>query len=106
MDTLSALGKRIQKLRQKVGITQEQLSERAGISPKNLSELENGRGNPTLTSLEGLAAGLGITLSELFDFEHERLSAEEIRKELLSAINDSAEEDCRVYYRFLRALKK
>jgi transcriptional regulator with XRE-family HTH domain len=106
MDTLSALGKRIQKLRQKVGVTQEQLAERAGISPKNLSEIENGRGNPTLTSLEGLAAALGIALTELFDFEHESLSPEEIREELHSSINNATDQDCRIFYRLLKVLTK
>jgi len=106
MGTLIALGKRTQKLRQKLGLTQEQLSERAGISPKNLSELENGRGNPTLTSLEGLAAAFGISLSELFDFESERLSLEEIRTRLCENIGETTEEECRLYYRLLRVLTK
>lgn len=106
MDTLSALGKRVQRLRQKIGITQEQLSERAGISPKNLSELENGRGNPTLSSLEGLARAFEISMSELFDLEHERSSPEELRRELQTLISQANDEDCRVFYRLLRSLTK
>ena len=106
MDTLSALGRRIQKLRQKVGITQELLSERAGISPKNLSELENGRGNPTLSSLEGLATALDMTLSELFDFQSEQFSPEEIRTQICDSISKTPLEDCRLYYRLLRVLMR
>jgi len=106
MDTASALGKRVQRLRQKVGLSQEQLAERAGISPKNISELENGRGNPTLSSLEGLARALSISMAELFDLEHERSSPEEIRRELQSLINEVSDEDRKIFYRLLRGLTK
>jgi transcriptional regulator with XRE-family HTH domain len=106
MNTLSALARRVQKLRQKVGITQEQLSERAGISPKNLSDLENGRGNPTLSSLEGLAAALDLSLSELFDFQSEQFSPEEMRTQICDSISKATEEECRLCYRLLRILMK
>lgn len=104
-DSRSALGRRIHRLRESKGITQEKLAEKAGISPKSLSDLERGRGNPTLSSLDGLAEAFGITLADLFDFGHERLSSEEIRRELQSILNNSTEEDCRVYYRLLSDLK-
>jgi len=39
-DPYAALGKRIQHLRQKSGVTQEQLAEKADLSLKHLGELE------------------------------------------------------------------
>lgn len=105
-DSHAALGKRIQNLRQKAGITQEQLAEKADLSLKHLGELERGRGNPTLSSLGSLAAALGITLAEMFDFEHERPSTGDIRRELHTIVNNSSDEDCRVFYRLLRVLIK
>lgn len=106
MDTLNALGKRIVKLRRKLGSTQEQLAERAGISWKNLSDLENGRGNPKLTSLERLSQALDVTLAELFDFESERFSLEEVRNQVCESIGKTTEEESRLYYRLLRLLMK
>ena len=105
-DSHAALGKRIQNLRQMARITQEQLAEKADLSLKHLGELERGRGNPTLASLGSLAAALGITLAEMFDFEHERLSTDEVRRELRTIINNAGDEDCRVFYRLLRVLIK
>lgn len=105
-DLRTALGKRIQKLRQGLGMTQEQLAEKAEISPKNVSEFERGRGNPTLSSLESLAAVLGISMAELFETEHERLSADELRRALHGIIDNVTDENCRVFYRLLRALTK
>ena len=105
-DSQIALGKRIQGLRQKAGITQQQLAEKADLSIKYLGEIERGLANPSLSSLVNLAAALEITLPEILEFEYERLSGEEIRKELHAAITESTDEDCRIYYRFLRAFKK
>jgi transcriptional regulator with XRE-family HTH domain len=102
----AALGKRIQKLRQKVGLTQEQLAEKAEISPKNIGEFERGRGNPTLSSLENLAVALGITMAELFDYEFEGLSVMELKKLVCDSINRTSGEDCKLYYRLLRVLTK
>lgn len=47
-------------------LTQEQLAERSGLSYKFVGEIERGQGNPALTSIAGLASGLGIPLPELF----------------------------------------
>ena len=37
-----SVGKRIQECRQKAGLTQEQLSEKSGISQKHISRIEQG----------------------------------------------------------------
>lgn len=44
------------------GITQKELAERCGMKPANLSRLENGNGNPSVATLEKIAAGLGRKL--------------------------------------------
>ena len=47
------------------GLTQEQLSERAGISLSFLSMMEIGQRHPNVDMVFKLARGLGITASEL-----------------------------------------
>ena len=42
------------------GLTQKQLSERTGIAQADISKLENGNGNPSLRTLQRLAAGMGM----------------------------------------------
>ena len=44
------------------GLTQKQLSERTGITQADISKLENGNGNPSLKTLQRLAAGMGKQL--------------------------------------------
>ena len=49
--------------------TQEEVAHRAGIHVTYLSGIERGVRNPSLTSICALAAGLGVPVSELFDFD-------------------------------------
>lgn len=59
------LGEVVRRLRLERGITQEQLAYASHIQVGHISRLENGRGNPRLSTLEALAASLGLALHEL-----------------------------------------
>lgn len=48
--------------RKRSGLTQQQLSERTGIAQSDISKLESGVGNPSLRTLQRLAAGMGTVL--------------------------------------------
>ena len=61
-----SLGKRIQKLRKNAGITQEELSERVGISRAYMGFIEQGRYSASLEVLEKLAKVLRVKMSDLF----------------------------------------
>ena len=44
------------------GITQKELSERTGIAQGDISKLENGNGNPSVKTLQRLAAAMDMSL--------------------------------------------
>ena len=48
--------------RKEIGLTQKQLSERAGIAQGDISKIERGIANPSLNTLKRLAAGMGMKL--------------------------------------------
>ena len=48
--------------RKESGLTQKQLSERTGIAQADLSKLERGNANPSLRTLQRLAAGMGMNV--------------------------------------------
>lgn len=54
-----ALGHRIRARRKYLRLTQRDLAEMAGVTLRGLTELENGRGNPTLTQLAKILDVLG-----------------------------------------------
>jgi transcriptional regulator with XRE-family HTH domain len=59
------LGAAIRELRTKKGLSLEALAGDAGISKNMLSLIERGEGNPSWTTVEGIAAALGISVSQL-----------------------------------------
>lgn len=56
------LGARLRARRAAAGDTIASVAMRAGLSVPYIANLENGRGNPTLTALAALAQALGATL--------------------------------------------
>ena len=48
------------------GVSQQELAKRVGISPALLSLWENGRRDPTITGLRGIAAELEVPAALLF----------------------------------------
>lgn len=48
--------------REKKGITQQKLTELTGIAQSDISKIENGLANPSIKTLQRLAAGLGMVL--------------------------------------------
>lgn len=62
---LDKLGKRIYKARQKSGLTQAEVAEKAGIHANYFARIERGEVNPSYEILEGIAHALKIKLSEI-----------------------------------------
>ena len=52
--------------REELGLTQEDLADKAGIHRTYLSDVERGTRNLSLINIERLAAALSMSLSELF----------------------------------------
>jgi len=59
------LGENLKKLRLKKKMSQGDISRKLGVDRAYISSIENGRMNPTLTTLEKLAEAMGINSSEL-----------------------------------------
>ena len=62
-------GKHIRFLRERDGLTQEEVAHRAGIHVTYLSGVERGVRNPSLKNIRAIAGALGVSTSELFTFE-------------------------------------
>jgi transcriptional regulator with XRE-family HTH domain len=56
----------IKHFRKEAGLTQQQVWEATGIHYTEISRLERGLGNPTFSTLESLAEGLGVTIDRIF----------------------------------------
>ena len=61
----NAVGERVKALREAMGLSLRDLSERSGVSPTMLSQVERGGTSPTLAVAEKIASGLDLSLSQL-----------------------------------------
>ncbi|MCI8423307.1 MAG: helix-turn-helix transcriptional regulator [Lawsonibacter sp.] len=69
MPELSALAKRVKAYRKNIKKSQFELSNEIGISTEELSLIEREKANPTLNTMQKIAAHMGITVSELLETE-------------------------------------
>lgn len=67
IDVVAALAENLVKARDIVGMTQKQLAESTGIYQADISKIERGLANPSLSTLKRLAEGMGLKLKIEFD---------------------------------------
>ena len=58
-------GATIRELRERKNMTQAQLADKIGVSPKTVSKWETAKGLPDISLLDGLAAALEVSVMEL-----------------------------------------
>lgn len=56
-------------LRAQAGLTERQLAELSGISKTQISQIESGKGNPTIHTICALALALDVSPDKLFSIE-------------------------------------
>jgi transcriptional regulator with XRE-family HTH domain len=66
------VGARVKSLREAMGLSLRDLSERSGVSAPMLSQVERGDTSPTLAVAKKIAAGLDLTLSQLLRLDEGR----------------------------------
>ena len=64
-DIRGLVGRNVARIRRERQMTQEQLSERSGLSQQYLSTLERGSRNPTVVTLDEIAKALSVTVTDL-----------------------------------------
>ena len=73
MSIKKLLGKNIKDRRIQLQLTQEELAEKIGISPKSLSQIELGKNFVSAENLEAICTALGTSPKVLFDFDNENI---------------------------------
>lgn len=101
------LGKKIKRMRQNRGLTQEQLAEAVEISQRTLSGIEIGENFVTADTLDKIMSALNATSGELFAVEHLKSSSELI-KEISSDIKKFSKdpEKLEILYKVTKSLLK
>lgn len=77
------LGLRLRTARQKSGMTLRELARQLSVSPSFLSQIENGKSQPSVATLYSMAQTLGVSIDHLF--EGTETPAEEVEAKVLAA---------------------
>ena len=70
MDIKQAVGKRIRELRNRLGISQEELADMVGLDRTYITSVECGKRNISIVNVEKLTKALNVSLSVFFDFDN------------------------------------
>ena len=66
MEIKAKVGNRIKEIREKISMSQKDLSYTADLDRSYIASVENGQRNISIVNLEKIAKALGVTLNELF----------------------------------------
>lgn len=81
------LGARVYELRNKAGLTQWQLAEKADVSNDSISRIERGIRSPSFEVLERLAKSLNVEIRELFNFSNRKFLKNNCPLELVDLLH-------------------
>lgn len=70
-DFLLSFGSHVRTIRQKKGLSQEDLAHLAGLDRTYMGGVERGERNLGLINLKKIADALGVTVKDLFDDDHQ-----------------------------------
>ena len=79
---------KLQELRKKKGLTQEELAKSLYVSRTAISKWESGRGYPSIESLKAIAAFFSVTVDELLSSDEILVLAEEDGKQKESRLRE------------------
>ena len=105
METKELLGHRLRELRKKKGLTLERLAEIAGVDVKYLGNIERGRENPTIATLEKLAKALSVKLHQVLTFEHQMRGERLLRRKILQVLDKCDENELQLILKLVTAIK-
>lgn len=100
---VAALGAEVRRRRMEQGLTLDQLAEEAELTPNYIGTIENGYRDPSLSTLQGLADGLNVSLAELFGPQQALTSS---GLEMARLFDDSPEDLQKALLRLLHGLGK
>lgn len=93
----------LKNLRKSRKFTQEKLAELVEVDFRYISLIENAKSFPSCELIEKLSSALGVSYSELFNFEKD-ISREEIEKNIINIIKIADDKNIKILYNIAKQL--
>lgn len=103
-DIRKRFANKLDELRIERGLSQEQLAERAGITPEYVSRIKGGRKSPSMTVIENLANALGVEVKTLFDWGSTQGMADPVLVELVDVVRQGTPEQRQMVLKVARTI--
>ena len=98
------IGQRIRKYRKAVGLSQEELADRVGISTTHMSHIETGNTKLSLQVLVAISEALEVTTDSLI-YELPQLNKTALAKEVVDIIDSSSSKEATILKDVMREMK-
>lgn len=107
-DRENSIGRRIREARYKLGLTQEQLGERANLHYSYIGQVERGTKVPSLRTLKRIAGALNVDLETLLEehADYELPTEDLLVRELVAMVRSSPPEDIRFFINLIRLVQQ
>ena len=98
-----ALGENIRKIRKRTKLTQDDFSEKIGIEPSSLSNIENGKSFPSALTIIQIQEKFNISAEEIFDFEFLK-DINNIENALEKAVSELSTDKKQILWKIIKLL--
>ena len=95
----------IKRLREKLGLTQEQFSEKAGLTTQGLSNLERNKYQPKSNTIDLICKNFNIHPIDLLMDYPDEMDTEDLLKQINVLLKSFPKEELQKLYKVLTALK-
>lgn len=99
-------GKKLKSIRENKKISIYRISQETGISQGHISDLENGRNQPTIETLRKILVPLGITLAEFFNENKDVSYLNERETKLLAQFRNMPDDKAELFLQLGKALSE
>lgn len=99
-----ALGERIRTIRKSRKLSQNQLAEKVGIEPSNISHIERAASKVGLSTLVGIANSLGVSVDDLL-CDSIACEREAFENQIVELTKDCSPKELRMLTDLVRAMK-
>lgn len=99
-------GKKQKSIRENKKISIYRISQETGISQGHISDLENGRNQPTIETLRKILVPLGITLAEFFNENKDVSYLNERETKLLAQFRNMPDDKAELFLQLGKALSE
>jgi len=85
---MNNLGERLKEIRLRAGLTLRELARQADVSPSFISQIENGKSQPSVATLYTFSKLLDVSVDDLFEVFDEKVPEAEPERVLVEAASD------------------